>query len=346
MTKPFAVLAAIVFGILCFSFVSTAADLKTYQGIYAKNLNDINLQYGVKAGALAEDYIAALKRIREIAQREGDLEKTKSALAEIERFTNAKVVNESDAKNSHVDIKPAQLSYIQEVSALALTRARNIVTLSDKYDKALAALQIQLTKEGNLDDATKVRDERTALTEIKELKSAKSLILAYTRKIETSVSGDKQNVYTKDQERGLHKIELTPINRIGASFRMVSGKVKPLKQGCTLYSDWSHTLKERPKRLPLMSYVMAPFSGCSVVCEKEGIAFALGLFDEANQQQQTQKVRDYLAREGWAQLEDVPQFILFYYSGADRIGRVYWKEIKKGDELTFPNGTILCFKNR
>ena len=94
-----------------------------------------------------------------------------------------------------------------------------------------------------------------------------------------------------------------------------------------------------------MSYVMAPFSGCTAVCEKDGVAFALGLFDPWNQGQ-TDTARSYLAKNDWTKIEEISPFVLFYWNGADRPGEVYWKEIKKGEELSFPAGMILCYKRR
>lgn len=128
-----------------------------------------------------------------------------------------------------------------------------------------------------------------------------------------------------------------------AQFTPLDGKIKYLQEGCKLYTDKNYTLKERPRQLSSTRYILAPFSGCTVRCDRGGTAFLLALVDPISQEQ-TKRVQAFLEENKWTPTQDISPFILFYTNGADRPGQVYWKIVAQGEQITCPNGSILCYR--
>ena len=161
-----------------------ANDLKTYQGKYVEALKRIHSNVNTSQDALNDDYAGWVKTLGENAQRDGDLEKVKAALAESSRFANAKAVfkvSADDAGGSFRELKKAQLAYIEKGVALHRNEAEQIVSLAEKYDRVLAQLQTDLTKAGKIDDATAVQLERKRTEGSFEVSNAKSILKTGTQ---------------------------------------------------------------------------------------------------------------------------------------------------------------------
>ncbi len=335
-------LIAIAGLVLVSARLGTAADLETYKGTYEKTLLEIILTNGEEAKKLKQGYSKSLDVLLAKVKKSGDLQKTMAVMKEIERVEKGQPLPE---KPSGVpEIQTFQSAYAEQAAALDLKKARQVLALTAKYDQALERLQRSLVSSDKLTDAQRVQDERQRVQASELVSNSKSAIAAYKPPKE-----DKTPPGARPNPPSVTRPRLRPtqsvFGRSGARFRVREGRVKGLRTGCTLYTDRDHTLKERPKPLSSTSYVLAPFGGCRVVCEKSGVAFALGLFDVHNQGR-TKKVETYLKDENWTKAEDVPDFVLYYTNGADRTGKLYWKEIKLGEELSFPDGAVLCFKNR
>lgn len=282
--------------------------LDTYRQAYEKQEQSVLAQYG-----------KALDTVMADLKKKGDLDSILILQAEKKRFDVEKTV--LTPKNAKDAFRPATEEYYQ-----------TMVTLLGQYVKALDGLIKKEVAADRIEEAKVVKTEK---------EKASFLLADMQTKLPVKAVGEnpKTNQQTTPQQRQRPVFE-----RTAAAFRVLEGgKVKDLKKGGTLYSDKDLTMKERPRQLASLSYVMAPFSGCTVVCDRDGIAFALGLFDVYNQGQ-TASVKSYLEKNEWTRIEDIPTFVLFYTNGADRMGEVYWKAIKKGEELSFPAGTILCFK--
>jgi len=171
-----------LFGAILLSFLILmpcfSADLKTYKEAYDKKLGDIATEHGMSLAILADNYVKTLKQLQEAAQKSGDLGKTQACLAEIERFSKEKTLAEGNTKDSVQDIKKVQLAYISETKSLELTRAKKVIALSEQYDKTLGSLQVDLTKQGNLDDATAVKQERKSISLSDDITRAMSVLKA------------------------------------------------------------------------------------------------------------------------------------------------------------------------
>lgn len=122
----------------------------------------------------------------------------------------------------------------------------------------------------------------------------------------------------------------------------LNGKVRFLRAGQALYTDQSQTLKERPEPFKSAKFILGPFDGSRAACTQGGVVFMLALLDVI-QEGPRQRTLEFLAANGWAPVPDVPPYTLFYFSGADRQGGLYWKEVAHGDIVTSPPGSVLAF---
>ena len=137
-----------------------AADLKSYKDVYDRNLEELVLGHGPKLVEIGQQYGKALEALKATVQGQGDLEKTKAVMAEIERFRKNKGVPPSSLEAEIIEIRNLQVVSNRQMTDLELEKARKVITLATQYDGALDRLQKDLTKAGKLDDATAIQDER------------------------------------------------------------------------------------------------------------------------------------------------------------------------------------------
>jgi hypothetical protein len=151
-----------------------ADDLNTYMATYEKQMESIVMQHADRVIALGKDYTASLKSVTEKVQSEGNLDKTKAALTEADRFS--KEMNMPETLSSEPEIKTIQLSYQKARAALDSDKARSIVALAQKYDQALEKLQKALVSSGKLADAEAARKERDSAGQSDDVASAQRLL--------------------------------------------------------------------------------------------------------------------------------------------------------------------------
>lgn len=303
------VIAIMVMAAAATAMAQQANTLDTYKQAYEKQLQALHVQYAKALDTIIAD-----------VKRKGDLDSLLILQDEQNRFDAQKSVPAPrSAKDS---FRPASEAYCQAM-----------VALLGRYVKALDGL---------------IKTEVTAdrIQEAMIIKAEKEKAAVLLADLQTKLPGKAVGELPANHRVEPQQSQRSAFDRGGAAFRVFEGaKVKDLKKGCILYTDKDYAMKERPRQLASQKYVAAPFCGCTVVCEKDGVAFALGLFDSFNQGQ-TDAAKSYLAKKEWTKIEDIPTLVLFYTNGADRMGEVYWKEIKKGEELSFPAGMILCYKTR
>jgi formylglycine-generating enzyme required for sulfatase activity len=147
--------------LVCAISTTQAADLKSYKDVYDKNLEEIILGHGPKAVGLQEQYGKALDDLKAKVQGQGDLEKTKAVMAEMERFKKDKNIPEVPSESEIPEIKKLQAASAKQMSDLETDKARKVTTLATQYDGALERLQKELTKAGKIDEATAIQEERS-----------------------------------------------------------------------------------------------------------------------------------------------------------------------------------------
>lgn len=170
--------------------ISFGADLATYQGKYAAAMKSIRDDAGTNYELLVTRYAAALQGIREKSQRNGELEELKAVLAEAARFTGEKTVSAKDVTGSFPALKKMQTTFIREADGQTRAESERICSLTKKYDRVLAQLQVELTKEGQIDDASVVLAERKKVKTMIDMIEASAPAGGQMQKNEASPAAD------------------------------------------------------------------------------------------------------------------------------------------------------------
>jgi len=158
MRNPIRPLLSFVFSLLCLLPV-LSADLKTYKDVYQKNTEEILQSCQPKFADLQQQYQKSLEALKSLAVKQGDLKKTKAALAEIDRFQKTKSLPATQDEHEIQEIKAFQSAYVRRYSELETEMTAKLGTLTTKYEQALDRLQKELVKAEKLDEATAVQEE-------------------------------------------------------------------------------------------------------------------------------------------------------------------------------------------
>jgi formylglycine-generating enzyme required for sulfatase activity len=183
--------------------VVQAADLKSLKDVYDKKLEEIVFSHGPKVLELQDQYAKALGTIRPKVRTDGNLDKTKALMAEIERYQKDKTIPASPAENEIAEIRSLQVTYVRQFADLELDKARKIITLATQYDAALDRLQKDLTRTDKIDEATAVQSERNKVKDSDYLTAANRVIESATAKQSIVAVTDKPE----------KKAGLAPLNR-------------------------------------------------------------------------------------------------------------------------------------
>ncbi len=158
MTKPTRPLLGFLLSFVCLSSV-WAVDLKSCKEVYQKNTEEILQAFQPKFDSLQQQYLKSLETLKASAQNQGDLSKTKAAVAESARFQKAKSLPSKSDDAEIPEIKTLQASYVKQFSAWEQDMNAQLGALTAKYGQALDRLQKELVKAGKLDEATAVSEE-------------------------------------------------------------------------------------------------------------------------------------------------------------------------------------------
>jgi hypothetical protein len=158
--------------------VSHAGELQPYKGKYDTALEAIILEHGMRVADLNKEYRKALDSLVTKVKKQGDLDRTKAILAELERFAQEKAVPAE--RSLDVYLKSIQGTYASRSVELRTDMAKSILTLTGQYDAALSRLQKKLTSSDDLNGATAVQTERQRVAKTDAVVSAKEQILRAT----------------------------------------------------------------------------------------------------------------------------------------------------------------------
>ncbi len=138
-----------------------AADLQTFREAYQKSADAILQKYQPQFAGLQQQYQQSLEALKAQVQGQGDLAKTKAAVAEIARFQKAKSLPAAADAGEISEIKALQAAYLKQYAEFEKEMTGKLGSLAGKYAQALDYLQKELVKAGKLDEATAVQTERT-----------------------------------------------------------------------------------------------------------------------------------------------------------------------------------------
>ena len=188
MRNPTQPVLVLIFAFQCLWSVQ-AADLKTYNEVYQKELENILQAFQPKFAGLQQQYRKSLETLKASAQNQGDLTKIKAALAEIERFKKERTLPAVPDESAIPVIKSFQSDYVKQYSNLERDMTAQLGTLTTKYEQALERLQKELVRAGKLDEASAVEQERgKAKTAVKGYTEQLSAKKELTAKPDTTVT--------------------------------------------------------------------------------------------------------------------------------------------------------------
>ncbi|OVE74213.1 hypothetical protein BVX94_01090 [bacterium B17] len=151
------------------------AKLPKLQETYSTSLEKINKTYNKTMSGYQTTYIKTLEALKTNMQKKAKLEGVLAIDEEIKRFEASPVID-STLISSIPEVKAIQLDYMKKTDNLPLLKARQIVSLAAKYDKALESYQNSLTQNGSFQNAVAVKAERDALQEKQEVSSATFIV--------------------------------------------------------------------------------------------------------------------------------------------------------------------------
>ncbi len=169
-------IAITVFAILITTGIVLGKDLQFYRGTYDKELEAIVLSNAMKMTGLGRQYTDALEALLATVRKAGDLNKTTAVLNEITRFRDERAMPAEPS--TILEIGTLQSSYIKQASVGEASRARSVLALTSKYDRALERLQKTLVSANHLDKAREVQEESANTGESAIVVDARSLLLA------------------------------------------------------------------------------------------------------------------------------------------------------------------------
>ncbi|MEI7900460.1 MAG: prefoldin domain-containing protein [bacterium] len=137
-----------------------SADLNAYRETFQTNSEDILQSYQPKFADLQQQYRKSLEALKTLVQNQGDLAKTKAAIAELDRFQKEKSLPATLDENELPEIKAFQAAYVKQYVKLETDMTVKLGTLTTKYERELERLQKDMVKAGKLDEATAVLEER------------------------------------------------------------------------------------------------------------------------------------------------------------------------------------------
>lgn len=170
-TIPLALVTLVLAGPVC------AADLEDNRVTYEKHLETIILHHGMQMTDLGQQYTKALGSLLDNAKREGDLEKTRAIMDELESFGSDKSIGENPA--GLLDIRNLQLSYTKQASLYHADKANKVIALTSQYDRALEQLQRNYVRSSALDEAAAVQAERKRVESSPPVVGANNTIQQY-----------------------------------------------------------------------------------------------------------------------------------------------------------------------
>lgn len=110
---------------------------------------------------LAAQYTNALNTLRVRAQSDGDLDKLKLVLAEIARFGREQAAPAEPPASA--DLQNLAAALAKRSREIQFKSAADVLKQAQQFDATLATLQTTLTKQGKIEEATTVQDERKSL---------------------------------------------------------------------------------------------------------------------------------------------------------------------------------------
>jgi len=137
-----------------------ANDVEALRRKYLTELDGPVSAHKTAVTNLQNRYVASLAELRSKAQSQGNLDVTVAAIEESKRFETTHTIPDDLSKTNQADVRKLQTAFAESLAGLDMEKARRVIALVTAYDTALDSLQRQLTKDGKIEDAVAVSQER------------------------------------------------------------------------------------------------------------------------------------------------------------------------------------------
>lgn len=150
--------------------------LKRLQDTFARELQKVQSDVAAERLNLRGQFAAALAELEKRLQSAGDLDPLLGVRTERARFEKEQGLRPEQAAADGSELARMQKQFLAAQEASSLAEARRVKTLSEQYDSTLLSLQERLTREGVVEVALAVKQEREAARQRPEVTAAQFVL--------------------------------------------------------------------------------------------------------------------------------------------------------------------------
>jgi hypothetical protein len=161
--------------VLCSTLAVVAKPLDTLQRSYAERVGATDAEHDHRIEKLTASYITALERQLATTQRAGNLEEVLVLKEEIESLKDPKAGPKPLPATAKPTLVKLRETYDESVTKASAEHAAKRVDLADRMAKALKDLEVQQTKDGEIEGAVASRAALQTLQDDAELAAARAL---------------------------------------------------------------------------------------------------------------------------------------------------------------------------
>lgn len=173
--KYIAGLLLLAFTVVSYGAVVSAASqdrLTMLKAVWERELTRIHNESATQAISWPSEYANLLNQLRARMQGSGNLDGWVVVDKELKRFTSKKTISEIDIVKTPSALKEVQEKYLAISSGLQQEANEDIINLKELYFHHLLNLQTELTKQGKIPEALKVKTEIQRVGTMKEVSDA------------------------------------------------------------------------------------------------------------------------------------------------------------------------------
>ena len=225
MNSRFVIFHSLIFVVIA-ALSGHALTLEELEKSYEQKLSDVRLEKEKSLADLKESYLAALARIETKYQKAGRLDELMLTREEMKDITDGKWPLTALPEQISLDVSAPRKIYLKKRIEIEQQAARKTTDTADKMLALLDKQAVDLTKEGNLEQALLARQIKAEIESNKELGTAREL-LSNVMSDGTTLAvlrlrryGDHIEVLVKHDTRGQISM-LSPIQNVQESDKSI-----------------------------------------------------------------------------------------------------------------------------
>jgi hypothetical protein len=157
----------------------TPAEILTrYEAIFDSETRKLDEKRDAALAALGDQYLASLRKLEEGERAAGKLDALVALREEIGRFERERLMTDFNLVTEPESIATRQQLFLNQEEAIRDGHARGVADLSDKLAAALDRLQIELTRQNQIEAALAARAQRDRTLARPEVAAARAQVEA------------------------------------------------------------------------------------------------------------------------------------------------------------------------